>query len=188
MSDNETIELAEATDLEVRFLFSSILSEFRKRKMDFSLTHFLSGEDFSLIVSITDERNEVNVKWLHDMDELDDLADGGVEAFDNELDDSLVDEDFELIASDSTKLNVPRSAIDMPWFKKERVDESEDSEDEEEDIDASDDGVDYSLQDESEDFYDDDDWIYDEPMSGRTPNDDRSDSMNPNSNSYNPGK
>ena len=149
MSENETIQLAEATDLEVRFLFSSILSEFRKRKMDFSLTHFLSGEDFSLIVSITDERNEVNVKWLHDMDELDDLANGGVEAFDNE---------------------------------------SENSEDEEEDIDASDDGVDYSLQDESEDFYDDDDWIYDEPMSGRTPNDDRSDSMNPNSNSYNPGK
>ena len=149
MSENETIQLAEATDLEVRFLFSSILSEFRKRKMDFSLTHFLSGEDFSLIVSITDERNEVNVKWLHDMDELDDLANGGVEAFDNE---------------------------------------SENSEDEEEDIDASDDGVDYSLQDESEDFYDDDDWIYDEPMSGRTPNDDRSDSMNPNSNRYNPGK
>ena len=188
MSNNERIDLAEATDLEVRILFSSILSEFRKRKMDFSLTHFLSGEDFSLIVSITDERNEVNVNWLHDMDELDDLEDGGVEGFDNELDDSLADEDFELVASDSDKLLRPRSVRDMPWFQKEMVDESEDSEDKEEDIDASDNGIDYSLQDENEDFYEDDDWIYDEPISERSPNDDRSDSMNPNSHRYNPGK
>ena len=93
---------------------------------------------------------------------------------------------FELVASDSDKRKVPRSVRDMPWFKRERVDECEDEEDEEEDIDVSDDGVDYSLQDE--DFYDDDDSIYDEPMSGRTPNDDRSDSMSPNSHSYNPGK
>jgi hypothetical protein len=42
--------------------------------------------------------------------------------------------------------------------------------------------------DEDGDFYDgyDDDWDHDGWESGRTPNDDRSDSMNPNSPSYNP--
>ena len=33
---------------------------------------------------------------------------------------------------------------------------------------------------------DDDDWYADEGYGGRTPNDDRSDSMNPNSDRYNP--
>ena len=54
------------------------------------------------------------------------------------------------------------------------IDEYEDLE--EDDVDLSDGDFNYSIEDE--DFYDDDDWIYDDAMSGRTPNDDRSDSMN----------
>ena len=43
--------------------------------------------------------------------------------------------------------------------------------------------------DDDDDWYDDDDdWYDDDEPSGRTPNDDRSDSMNPNSNAYNPGR
>ena len=40
--------------------------------------------------------------------------------------------------------------------------------------------------DDDDDYYDDD--YYDDSSSGRTPNDDRSDSMNPNSDRYNPGR
>ena len=44
--------------------------------------------------------------------------------------------------------------------------------------------------DDDDDWEDDDDWYdddwYDDDSNSRTPNDDRSDSMNPNSNRYNP--
>ena len=132
MTDKSGIELSQATDLEVRTLLYSILNEFRKRKIDISLTRTLFREDFELIVSVTDDRKEVYIKWLQEIEEYDDL--------------------------------------------------------EEEDFDSSNEDVDYSIDDEDDNFYGDDDWIYDEPSSGRTPNDDRSDSMNPNSHRYNPGR
>ncbi|RAH14661.1 MAG: hypothetical protein CMB20_002875 [Methanobacteriota archaeon] len=132
MTDESVIELSQATDLEVRTLLASILNEYRRRKIDISLTRTLIGEDFELVVSVTDDRKEVYVKWLQEIEEYDDL--------------------------------------------------------EEEDFDLSDEDVDYSTQDEDDEIYDDDDWIYDEPLSERTPNDDRSDSMNPNSHRYNPGR
>jgi hypothetical protein len=43
-----------------------------------------------------------------------------------------------------------------------------------------------AVDDDDDDYYDDD--YYDDSSSGRTPNDDRSDSMNPNSDRYNPGR
>ena len=132
MTDESVIELSQATDLEVRTLLASILNEYRRRKIDISLTRTLIGEDFELVVAVTDNRKEVYVKWLQEIEEYDDL--------------------------------------------------------EEEDFDLSDEDVDYSTQDEDDEIYDDDDWIYDEPLSERTPNDDRSDSMNPNSHRYNPGR
>ena len=134
MTDKNVIEIAQATDFEIRILFASILAEFRKRKIDISLTRTLIGEDFELVVSVSGDRKEVYVKWLQEIDEYEDL------------------------------------------------------EEEEEDVDSSGGDADYSIEDEDEDFYDDDDWTYDDTMSGRTPNDDRSDSMNPNSHRYNPGK
>ena len=50
--------------------------------------------------------------------------------------------------------------------------------------------LDYDSRDEEDTYVDDYDyWLgYDEPVSTRTPNDDRSDSMNPNSHRYNPGR
>jgi len=133
MTDKNVIEIAQATDIEVRALLASILDEFRKRKIDLSLTRTLIGEDFELVVSVSDSYRGVQIKWLHEIDEYEDLE-------------------------------------------------------EEEDVDSVDGDGGISIKDEDEDFYGDDDWIYDESMSGRTPNDDRSDSMNPNSHRYNPGK
>jgi len=54
---------------------------------------------------------------------------------------------------------------------------SEDDDDDEEEDDDDD--------EEEDEYHDDDDW-YDDSSSGRTSNDDRSDSMNPNSTRYNP--
>ena len=50
--------------------------------------------------------------------------------------------------------------------------------------------LDYDSSDDEETYVDDyDDWLgYDDSVSTRTPNDDRSDSMNPNSHRYNPGR
>lgn len=50
--------------------------------------------------------------------------------------------------------------------------------------------LDYDSSDEEETYVDDyDDWLgHDDSVSTRTPNDDRSDSMNPNSHRYNPGR
>ena len=50
--------------------------------------------------------------------------------------------------------------------------------------------LDYDSNDDDDTYRDDyDDWLgYDDSVSTRTPNDDRSDSMNPNSHRYNPGR
>ena len=132
MNDNNIIEIAQATDLEIRSLLRSILAEFRKRKIDISLTRTLWGEDFEVIVKVKDDIKEFYVKWLQEDDENQDMED--------------------------------------------------------DEIDELDEDRDYYFEDEDDENYDDDDWIYDEPSSGRTPNDDRSDSMNPNSHRYNPGR
>ena len=134
MEEKNIVDLAQATDLEVRILFASILDELRKRKIGFSLSRNLSGMDFELVISVSSDRKEVYVKWLQE------------------------DDGFEGL------------------------------EEEQKEIDGFDEDLDYSLHDEDEEFYDDDDWIYDETASGRSPNDDRSDSMNPNSHRYNPGR
>jgi len=61
-----------------------------------------------------------------------------------------------------------------------------------EDRDELEDGelLDYDSSDDEDTYVDDyDDWLgYDDSVSTRTPNDDRSDSMNPNSHRYNPGR
>ena len=61
-----------------------------------------------------------------------------------------------------------------------------------EDNDELEDGelLDYDSSDDEDTYVDDyDDWLgYDDSVSTRTPNDDRSDSMNPNSHRYNPGR
>ena len=92
----------------------------------------------------------------------------------------MIGEDFELVV----KISEDSKEVYVKW--PQEIDEYEDLE--EDDLDPPVGDVDYSTEDEDEYLYDDDDWIYDEPMSGRTPNDDRSDSMNPNSHRYNPGR
>jgi len=48
MTDKNVIEIAQATDIEVRALLASILDEFRKRKIDLSLTRTLIGGGFRI--------------------------------------------------------------------------------------------------------------------------------------------
>ena len=100
-----------------------------------------------------------------------------------DLDDSDVEELFKVLGSELARRDLMVNfSVDLNnkeyWiYCGEETDELE--EDELLDHDSSDD----------EDTYVDeyDDWLrYDEPVSKRTPNDDRSDSMNPNSHRYNP--
>jgi len=102
-----------------------------------------------------------------------------------DLDDSDVEELFKVLGSELARRDLMVNfSVDLNnkeyWiYCGEETDELE--EDELLDHDSSDD----------EDTYIDeyDDWLrYDEPVSKRTPNDDRSDSMNPNSHRYNPGR
>lgn len=70
------------------------------------------------------------------------------------------------------------------WIYCGDIDEFEEDEFEEDELLGSD------SSDDEDTYVDDyDDWLgYDDSVSTRTPNDDRSDSMNPNSHRYNPGR